>query len=592
MANNTPTNVSNLDVTSYRESLNQFLANQYTLKDYSYQGSNISVELDLLAFNTYQNAFLLNMVASEMFQDSAVLRESAVSHAKELNYIPRSRTSSSALVNVTISPPDNPSIIVIPKFYSFVSQSQSTGRSYIFSTDEPIVIRNNGGGYVANNVQIFEGRVVTEFFVANSTAQYVISSANVDISSVDVNVQNSLTDTANTTYTFAENLYGLNSNSAVYFIQGYGSNQYEILFGNNITGRSLKDGNVIKVTYRDCSASDGDGIGRFLPATTISGYSNINVSTVNNVRSSGGGEREDIESIKFNAPRHYATQGRAVNQGDYETLIRTQFPTVQSLAVFGGENLPQKQYGKVAISAKPFGGQALTQAIKNSVVAFISELNSVEIVPIFIDPEYFYIEVKTDVYYDINATSMGTSELETTVLSSIVDYNTNSLSDFRKNFYRSRLETVINNADNSVQSNQTTCRVIKRKSPAIGVGQTIIINFNIALNNTLKNARAIQSSPFTYTLNGVDYSVYFGDDANGTLNLYTINENGVEAVLVASVGSVNYSTGTITTTPIIYTDYQSYISFYARTVSKDYTIDRNQILLIDPTDVSINLYQV
>lgn len=592
MANNTPTNVSNLDVSSYRASLNDFLSGNPVLKDYAYEGANISVELDLLAFNTYNNAFLLNMVASEMWQDSAVLRDSAVSHAKELNYVPRSRVSSTALVNVTVVASDNPSIVVIPKFYSFVSQSQSTGRSYIFSTDEPIVIRNNGGSYVANNVQIYEGRVVTEFFVANSTVRYVISSANVDISSIDVNVQNSTTDTANVGYDYADNLYGLNSNSAVYFLQGAEQNKYEILFGNGITGRELVDGNVIKVTYRDSSASDGDGIVRFSPAGAISGYTNINVINVNNARSSGGAERESIDSIKFNAPRHYATQGRAINQGDYETLIRGQFPTVQSLSVFGGENLPQKQYGKVAISAKPFGGQALTQAIKNSIVAYISELNSVEVVPIFIDPEYFYIEVKTDVYYDVNSTSLSTNDLEASVISSIIDFNNNSLSDFRRNFYRSRLETTLNAADTSIQSNQTTCRIVKRKSPAIGIGQTVIINFDVALNNTIRGSKAIQSSSFVYTLNNVDYTVYFGDDTNGVLNLYTINENGVEALLVAGVGSVNYSTGTVTTASIIYTSYQSYISFYARTVSKDYSIDRNQILLIDPSDVTINLYEV
>lgn len=591
MANNTPTNVSNLDVSSYRESLNEFLKGNPALKDYSYEGSNISVELDILSFNTYNNAFLLNMVASEMWQDSAVLRDSAVSHSKELNYVPRSRVSSTALVNVTVSPTDNPSIVVIPKFYSFVSQSQSTGRSYIFSTDEPIVIRNNGGSFVANNVQIFEGRVVTEFFVANSSVRYLISSPNVDISSIQVNVQNSQTDTANTNYDYAENLYGLSDASTVYFLQGAEANKYEILFGNGITGRKMVDGNVVKVTYRDCSASDGDGIALFSPAGAISGYTNVTVATVNNQRSSGGAERESIESIKFNAPRHYATQGRAINQGDYETIIRQKFPVVQSLSVYGGENLPQKQYGKVAISAKPYGGQTLTQAVKNSIASYISEINSVEIIPIFVDPEFFYTEIKSDVYYNTDATSKTTNDMEATVLTAIMSFGTNNLSDYRKNLYRSRLETAINSADNSIVSNQTMTRVIKRKSPFIGVGQTVIINYNTALNTTVIGQRAIESSAFTYTLNGADYSVYFGDDGKGALNLYPINENGAELALVANVGTVDYTKGIVTTTSLIYTAYQNYISFYARPVSKDYSINLNQILLIDPTDVSINLYK-
>lgn len=592
MANTGLTNISNLDVSTYRDSLENYLKNQSQFKDYIYEGSNLSVELDLLAFNTYQNAFLLNMVGAEMFQDTAVLRESAVSHAKELNYIPRSRTSAASLVNVTVAPPDSPSIVVIPKFYSFVSQSQFTGRSYIFSTNEPIVIRANGGNYIANNVQIYEGRVVSEYFVANSSLRYVISSANVDISSIDVNVQASSFDTSNTTYTFSENLYGLNANSSVYFLQGYGTEQYELVFGNNITGKALQDGNIVKVTYRDCSADEGNGINRFQPASTISGYTNIAVSTVGNVRSSGGAERESIESIKFNAPRHYATQGRAINNSDYETVIRQQFPIVESLSVFGGEELPQKQYGKVAISAKPFGGQALTQAIKNSITAYISEINSIEIVPIYIDPEYFYFEVNSDVYYDLNATSKTTTELTSSVLSSIADYSTNSLSDFRNNFYLSRLSNVINNADGSIRTNQTSTRLIKRKAPLLNVGQTININFGTSLLTIMAGYRALQSSTFTYTVGSTDYNAYYGDDGAGNLNIYTTDANNREVVLLANAGTVNYATGNVTTIPVIYTSYNGYIAFYARTVSKDFTITRNQILLIDPSDVNINLYKV
>lgn len=582
---------SDLDFTAYKEKLKTFLKSQDRFKDFNFDGSDLSVMLDLLAFNTYQNGFMLNMVGSEMFQDTAQLRESAVSHAKELNYVPRSRNSSRALVNVTVSPNDNPSMIVIPKFYSFVSSSTSANRSYIFSTAEEVMIRNNGGFYVANNVPIFEGRVVTEYFVANTSSRFLISSANVDITSLDVNVQNSRMDTTNTSFGRADSLHGLSGNSNVYFLQGAASDKYEIEFGNGVAGRKLVPGNVVRVTYRDCSGEEGDALTRFSPAGTLDGYSDINVTLSQGQASTGGSERETIESIKFNAPRHYATQGRSINNDDYISMVRQQFPTIESLAVFGGEQMPQKRYGKVVIAAKPYGGTFITNALKNSIQDYIGQRNSVGIDPIFVDPDIFYVEVASSVYYNINRTSKTTNDMSATVMTAIQKYATESLSDFSKDFHASRLETVIDNADVSIVSNETSTRVAKRKAPLLGQAQTIIIDYSVPLATNIKGVNTIESTYFTYTFADVDYSAYIADDSLGNLHIYTVGLDAKPYVLVAQIGKINYETGNLVTNPIIYTGYQGYISFYARTRSRDFNISRNQILLIDPLDVNINLYK-
>lgn len=591
MANTTFIDASELDFTSYKEKLKQFLKSQDRFKDYDFDGSDISVMLDLLAFNTYQNGFMLNMVGSEMFQDTAILRESVVSHAKELNYVPRSRNSSTALVDVSITPIDQPSLIVIPKFYSFVSNSPAQNRSYIFSTNEAITIRNNGGRYEVSNVTIFEGRVVNEFFTANTSTRYLISSANCDISSLDVNVQASRTDTSNTTFRLAEDLHGITGDSDVYFLQGAERDQYEIVFGNGVIGRKLSDGNIVKLTYRDCSGPDGDGLTRFSPAGTISGYANINVSTSQGQRSSGGAEREGIDSIRFNAPRHYAVQGRAINSDDYATMVRARFPTIQSLTVFGGEELPQKRYGKVVISAKPFGGQFTTSAMKSSILSYLKDRNSVEIVPIFLDPDFFYVEVTSNVYYDINATNKTTNDMISTVNKAIMKYADTSLSDFRKNFLLSRLGSAIDNADNAIVSNDTSVRFVKRLAPALGINQTIVIDFSTPLSTAMRGVNTVESSFFTYTVGETAYNAYIADDGNGKLNIYTQGADGKATVLVGNVGKVDYTKGSIVSNPLIFTDYRGYINFYVRTLARDLAVVRNQILLIDPVDIAVNLYK-
>jgi hypothetical protein len=583
--------MSALDVSASKESLKTFLKNQDRFKDYNFEGSDVNVMLDLLAVNHYRHAFLLNMVGSEMFQDTAQLRESAVSHAKELNYLPRSRTSATTLVNISVSPTDAPAIVVIPKFYSLVSQSVTTNETYVFSTAETITIRNNGGQYVGYNIPVFEGRVVTEYFVADTNTRYLINSANVDISSIDVNVQNSIADTGNTTFFFADSLYGLTNDTPSYFLQGADAEKYEIVFGNGVTGRKINAGNVVKVTYRDSSGPNGNGLTRFSPAGTINGYTNIVVTLAGNQASTGGAEKEAIESIKFNAPRHYATQGNAVTDTDYSTLILQKFPTIESLTVFGGEKLAQKKYGKVVICAKPYNGQYISDGLKNQILEYIRGLTSVSIDPIFINAEYFYLEPNISVYYDPNITSLSPNDIVSRVIASVKQYEDDHLNDFTSDFRFSRLTNYIDNADGSIVSNNTKTRIIKRYAPPTNIEVTTSFTFASPLMTNRTDAYAIESSFFTYTYSDVDYYVRIRDDGKGKLNVYK-TVNNAETVLDLGVGSVDYKTGAIQLTSLNIKDYVGYINIYARTQDRDFIISRNQMLLVDAEDINVTVLNV
>jgi hypothetical protein len=580
---------SALDVVAAKESLKTFLQNQDRFKDYNFEGSDINVLLDLLAVNSYRHAFLLNMVGSEMFQDTAQLRESVVSHAKELNYLPR--TSASTLVNISISPTDAPAIVVIPKFYTLVSQSSLTNETYVFSTAETITVRNNGGQYIGYNIPVFEGRVVTEYFVANTDTRYLINSANVDISSIDVNVQNSISDTANTTFKFADSLYGLTNQTPVYFLQGAEAEKYEIVFGNGLTGRKLDSGNLVKVTYRDTSGSNGNGLTRFSPAGTIDGYTNIVVTLAGNQASTGGAEKEGIDSIKFNAPRHYSTQGNAVVETDFQTLILQKFPSIESLTVFGGEKLLQKKYGKVVICAKPYNAQYISNGLKNQILDYIRGLTTVSIDPIFINADYFYLEASVSVYYDPTLTPKSPNDIESIVIDSIKKYEDDHLNDFTSDFRFSRLTNYIDNSDLSVVSNNTSTRIIKRYAPPKGIAVTTSFTYGAPLSTNRNDVYALESSYFTYSIGDTDYYVRMRDDGKGNINIYqSVNNN--EVVLALKVGTVSYTTGAIQLNSLNIKDYLGYINIYVRTQDRDFIISRNQMLLIDADDLDITVYNV
>ena len=597
MAANGFITTAELNFDTYRANLKTYLQSQDQFKDYNFDGSNFSVLLDILAYNTYLNAFYMNMIGSEMFLDSSTLFESVYSHAKELNYTPSSRSSSRAVVTMTLTGLANTAAYVtIPKNYRISTKINS--KNYLFATQEAHTISRTTG-FVSANVSIYEGKITTEYFTeANNSStktRYVLVSANLDTSSIDVQVKSSVSTNTFYTYSRADTLYGLTSTSNVYFVQGYGGGQYELVFGNGITGASLVPGNIVKVNYRDTLGAEGDYAGSFTALDTAYADdgsavqpSSIRLATVS--VSSGGSDRESVESIKFNAPRYYATQDRAVTKEDYVSLIKSNFPSIESVAVFGGEEDTPKKYGKVIIVTKSFGSDKTPDSTKLSIQNYLRDKMPLSITPEFQEPDYIYVKLNTTVFYNQSLTTKTTSDIRSSVISAISSFSATNLQNFNQNMRFSRLVSAIDKADASIISNDSIIQMSKRLLPTINQPFSETIQFHNPIYRTTSiTDSSINSSIFYVSINGVITAATLKDaDPHPTDDigiLYVVTDS-----LNTPIGTINYATGEIVIANLNVVAYNNYISLYAYTASQqDILIQRDQILTIDPADVTITV---
>lgn len=591
MAANGFITTAELNFDTYRANLKTYLQSQDQFKDYNFDGSNFSVLLDILAYNTYLNAFYMNMIGSEMFLDSSTLFESAYSHAKELNYIPSSRSSSRAVVTMTLTGLANTAAYVtIPKNYRISTKINS--KNYLFATQEAHTISRTTG-FVSANVSIYEGKITTEYFTeANNSStktRYVLVSANLDTSSIDVQVKSSVSTNTFYTYARADTLYGLTSTSNVYFVQGYGGGQYELVFGNGTTGASLVPGNIVKVNYRDTLGAEGDYAGAFTALDTAYADdgsavqpSSIRLATVS--VSAGGSDRESVESIKFNAPRYYATQDRAVTKEDYVSLIKANFPSIESVAVFGGEEDTPKKYGKVIIVTKSFGSDKTPDSTKLSIQNYLRDKMPLSITPEFQEPDYIYVKLDTNVYYNQSLTTKTTSDIRSAVISAVSSFSATNLQNFNQNMRFSRLVTAIDDADSSIISNDSIIQMSKRLLPVINQRFSADIQFHnpVYLTTSITDS-SINSSTFFVDINGITNAANIKDDGSGLIYLVTDNTQ-------TAIGTINYTTGEVVIANLTVTAYNNYISLYAYPANQqDILIQRDQILTIDPADVTITV---
>lgn len=342
MAANSATQIAELDFEGIKSNLITFLQAQSNIKDYDYTGSNINTVLDVLSYNTYLNNFYLNMVANEMFLDTAQNRDSIVSHIKELNYTPRSFHSSKAVINLQVYPSQRVSLITVPKYTPFTTSIN--GVSKTFTTEDSLVIKPsvdnlNNTQYVASNVDVFEGKVVDEVFAVTSVNNFVVTISNkeVDTRHLVVKIKESSSSTANSVWTRADTLFGLGSSSNSYFLEPTQGDKFNITFGDGVFGKKPVQGNLVEISYRVSTGEAGNNGKVFVNSGSIDGHSNIAVTTVTN--SIGGQEMESINDIKFNAPRAFQVQERAVTANDYKILLQKEYPQVQNVLAFGGEQL-------------------------------------------------------------------------------------------------------------------------------------------------------------------------------------------------------------------------------------------------------------
>lgn len=587
--------INELDFAAIKEQFIAFLRNQTQFKDYNFAGSNMNVLLDVLSYNTHINNFYTNMAINEMFLDSAVIKNSVVSHAKELNYLPRSRTSAKAVVNVSISAPSETSqTITIPRFTEFTATYQGT--TFTFITNEVYAARRTTGStFVATNVEIFEGEILTNFekdgffLDEQNFLRCNLTNDNIDTSTIEVYVDDEATEGQNQFF-YTPDIFGVTPTSKVFYLDPYFDDRYTIYFGRNVYGEQPSPDVDIKVQYRICSGEEANGASRF--GTTF--LPNVTVTTVS--AATGGAERETIDSIKYFAPKSLQIQERAVTAKDYEILLRQRFPEIQSVSAYGGDELDPPQYGRVAISVNLQGEGILSDTNKNAYIRYLSDKSPLTIEPIFVDPEFLYVETIVDVTYSRKLTTKSTQQLETLIRTAIANFNATNLDDFGTTLRSSRLSAVIDEVDDGVLSNALCVNPIIEYKPVL----------NLTLNPKFKfESRLVKPYPYKSTNGFTDFKpsivsttfTYRGvlaklqDDGAGNMQVISAGTVNTE-ILSPNIGTVDYITGEVR---LVNFSVESFtgdaIKIYAATTSVDITAPRSRVLTIRDSDVTINFIE-
>lgn len=587
--------INELDFAAIKSQFITHLRNQTQFKDYDFTGSNMNVLLDVLAYNTYMNNFYTNMAINEMFLDSAVLKNSVVSHAKELNYLPRSRKSARAVVNVTIrDPQETGQTITIPRFTRF--STNYAGDNFNFITDKVHVARRvSTGVYVATLIEIFEGEILTNFekdgffLDEQNFLRCNLTNDNIDTSTIEVYVDDEATEGQNQFF-YTKDIFGVTPTSKVFYLDPYFDDRYTIYFGRNIYGEQPNPDIDIKVQYRVTSGVEANGANRF----TSSFRPGVTVTTV--TAAAGGSERENLDSIKFFAPKSIQIQERAVTASDYEILLRQRFPEIRSVSVYGGDELDPPQFGRVAISVNLQGQGVLSNTNRSEYVRYLSDKSPLTIEPIFIESEFLYTEAIVDVNFSRKLTSKSPSQLEALIRDAILNYSLNNLDDFGDTLRSSRLSAVIDDIDDGILSNTLCVNPIIEYAPIL----------NLTLNPRFKfETQLVKPYPFRAANGFADFkpsvvSTTFRyrnvlsklqDDGSGNMQVISASSVNPE-ILDPTIGTVDYATGDI---KLINFAVESFtgnaIKIYAASTSSNIVAPKSRILTIRDEDITINFIE-
>ena len=523
--------ITELDFDQIKTNLKNYLRNQDQFTDYDFEGSGMSVMLDVLAYNTHYNAYYLNMVANESFIDTAIMRDSVVSHAKALGYVPFSTTAPVAIINVTVeTSTTGTGVLTLPKGFYFMSNLVD-GKSYKFVTLQDYSVTKTGTQFVFENVKIYEGTLSTYKFNQDNSSNpkqiITLPDTNLDTSTIAISVQPNTSNTSVTPYTKAVDVINLTGESEVFFLQeGRGSN-YQLYFGDGVLGKKLNDGAAVIVTYVVTNASIANGVNSFKPLSLIGGYSAIKTTTVS--PAAGGSEKETPDEIKVNAPLQYTSQNRLVSIKDYESYLKKNYPAVDSLSIWGGEDEIPKVYGKVFISIKPKTNFYLSEAEKTRITEEILKPKAVVAIQSVIrDPEYLYLQVKTSVSYDPKKTTRNGDGIKNAIRNAILIYKNQNLDKFGSTFVLSKLQDSIDSSDFSILGSEATLRLEKRIVPKLNASTNYTVNYLAALHRGTTTNKLICS----------EFTAY---DATGALRTCIIEEvpdsyTGIQSIIVENPG--------------------------------------------------------
>ena len=539
--------VADFDFDVVKANLKTFLQSQTEFQDYNFEGSGFSILLDILAYNTHYLGFNANMLANEMYLDSADIRKNIVSLAKMLNYTPSSVRSPVASIDIEVNDATG-STLTMPKGTIFTTTVSGVGYQYL--TNEDYTITPTNGVFNFSDVDIYEGTLVTFRYTVDNEdpdQKYIIQNANADTTTLKVSVQESSTNTTTNIYSLAGGFNSVTDTSKVYFLQEVDDGKFEVYFGDGVLGAAVSTGNIVTLEYIVTNRDESNGASTFTLATTIGGFSDITITT--NSVSQGGNAAESKESIRFNAPLGYATQNRAVTTSDYETIVKSIYPNALSVSAWGGEDDETPVYGTVKIAIKAASGSTLTTSTKASIVSSLRPFNVASVRPVIVDPETTSVLITSNVKYDSRLTTKSAATLKSDVLSTITDYNTNTLQKFDGIFRYSKLLGLIDNTDTSIVSNITTIKIKKTFTPTLSSSTKYNIYFRNALYNPVSGYNASQGGILEssgFKISGDTTNIYFlDDDGAGNVRRYRF-VSGVRTYANNTQGTINYETGQIT----------------------------------------------
>ena len=580
-------NVTEQDFDQIKDNLKTFLRSQTTLADYDFEGSALGTIIDVLAYNTFYNAFNANLNVNEIFLDTAQVRNNVVSHAKSLGYVPRSTTSAFATIDVTVNnPAGTPSSLAMPRGTTF--QTTIDNKNYTFVNLEAQTIVPVNGVYTFSNVQINQGTIRNQEYVVDNTdtsQKYEIPDTNVDTASLIVKVKTNANTTDFEVYTLVTNIVDVDQNTNAYFLQEGMDGKYEIYFGDDVFGRKLAAGNIVSLEYLITDGQASNNATVFTLTGSISGNTNTSITLAS--AAGGGATREATDSIKFNAPLSFLAQNRVVTADDYKAIVKNNYTNAETVSVWGGEEQAVPEYGKVFLSIKPGNAETLTEVQKTFIKdSILKTKNLVSITPEIVDPDYTFIKLEVFFKYDPNLTSLTAGELKDQVIATITNYNNTNLKKFDGVFRASQVTTLIDATNPSILNTIQRVFVQKRLTPNVGYPQKYTLEFSSPFSsNIATGASVIDSSEFI--MNGFNHKmqdVPTTDPNIRKVQLYRISNNQ-KIITTVDAGTVNIKTGTVELTNFnpdggVVGSY-AYITVTGTPSSNDLAPRRNQLLQID-----------
>lgn len=562
------TQVSSLDYADIKLALKDYLKRNTDFTDYDFEASSLSAIVDLLAYNTYYTAFNTTMAVNETFLSSASLRENIVKVAKQLGYTPKSKTSSKAYLELkvdftstaAIDPRLVPKFLTLKKGNCFIaSNAENRSETYQFAILEDIVVPVvNNVAYFSNisginQIEIVEGLYVNYKFTVNNSIEnqkFVIPTKDIDTSTISVKVRQSSTSTKLETYTKSDNILNVKSTDKVFFVQEVNDLRYELIFGDDVIGRKLKNGEIIETNYMVSSGESGNNLSSFVFTGEI--YDNNLNRVLNNIlftvkaKSEGGDDFESDEEIKINAPKFYSSQNRAVTLDDYKVITQKLYSSIADIIVYGGETESPPEYGRVKIAIKPKYSTKLSNSTKRDILTKLKPYVVGSITPVIIDPSIIEVLLDSKIFYDSNVTNLTSEQVKNLTIQNLTEYrDTNNLSKFGGSIKKSKLSTVIDSSNDSITSNNTSISLRKRLQPAINTKAQYLLCFVNPLLKKCNDATNIVSSAFRIS-NFPSQDVYFDNTTNGTIRIYTIDPITAEKIiLIDNVGTINFQKGEV-----------------------------------------------